>query len=59
MAHEPPEIKHVSTSKVCCDGGEGPLGHPRVWLHIPEARGWVECPYCDARFVRDAAPAPA
>jgi uncharacterized Zn-finger protein len=35
---------------VACDGDEGPLGHPRVWLQIDE-RGYVDCPYCDRRFV--------
>ena len=45
-----PETEIVSTSRVACDGGEGALGHPRVWLSIGEA-GFVECPYCDKRYV--------
>ncbi len=45
---EPPEIIDVSTAEVSCDGGA--LGHPRVYLKIGQA-GWVECPYCDRRFV--------
>lgn len=44
-----PETETVHTSRVACDGGEG--GHPRVWLQIPAKPGWVECPYCDKRFV--------
>lgn len=48
---EPPEVKVVENWKVACDGGEGPLGHPRVWLHIPAEPGWIDCPYCDARYV--------
>jgi len=36
---------------VSCDGGEGSLGHPRVWLQIASDQGWVECPYCDCRMV--------
>jgi hypothetical protein len=28
----------------------GALGHPRVWLEMGEA-DFVECPYCDRRFV--------
>lgn len=48
-----PETKIVSTKRVACDGGEGALGHPRVWLTIPEDKGWVECGYCDARFVHE------
>ncbi|EKV26881.1 hypothetical protein C882_2105 [Caenispirillum salinarum AK4] len=36
---------------VACDGGNGPLGHPRVWLHIrPETRDIV-CPYCSRQYV--------
>ncbi len=47
---DPPEVIEVSTTEVSCDGGAGALGHPRVYLKI-DARGWVECPYCDRRFV--------
>lgn len=47
----PPETEIVSAHRVACDGGEGALGHPRVWLSIDEKLGWVECGYCDKRFV--------
>jgi uncharacterized Zn-finger protein len=50
MTIAPPETETVETSRVACDGGEGALGHPRVWLQIPAETGWVECPYCDKRF---------
>ncbi len=50
-----PEVKIVSQWRVACDGGQGALGHPRVWLSIPEERGWIDCPYCDARFVHETA----
>ena len=46
-----PETEVVSAWRVACDGGEGALGHPRVWLQIPEDRGWVECGYCDKRYI--------
>ncbi|MGH6953635.1 MAG: zinc-finger domain-containing protein [Alphaproteobacteria bacterium] len=46
---EPPEVVEVDRPTVACDG-DGPLGHPRVYLAVGEA-GWVECPYCDRRFV--------
>jgi uncharacterized Zn-finger protein len=39
---------------VACDGsGEvaPALGHPRVFLRIDEESGFVECGYCDRRFV--------
>lgn len=51
MTIEAPETKIVDNSRVACDGGEGALGHPRVWLQIPEDLGWVECPYCDCKYV--------
>lgn len=47
---DPPETEIVSKSRVACDGGEGALGHPRVWLQIPADTRFVECPYCDKRF---------
>ena len=34
----------VTSRNVACDGGDGPLGHPRVWLHIEH--GQTFCPYC-------------
>ena len=51
MATEAPEIKIVDSHRIACDGGEGALGHPRVWLSIPPEEGFVECPYCDAKYV--------
>ena len=51
MTHDAPETEIVSTFRVSCDGGGGALGHPRVWYSIPEDTGWIECGYCDKRFV--------
>ncbi|MDK3016796.1 zinc-finger domain-containing protein [Pseudodonghicola flavimaris] len=51
MTIEAPETKIVESYRIACDGGEGALGHPRVWLHIPEDQGWVECPYCDCKYI--------
>lgn len=39
----------VHERSVACDGGDGPLGHPRVWLRI--AAHEVVCPYCSRRYV--------
>ena len=50
MQIDPPETKIVDSYKIACDGGAAG-GHPRVWLQIPDQHGWVECPYCDCRFV--------
>jgi uncharacterized Zn-finger protein len=47
-----PETEVTAKWKVACDGGAG--GHPRVWLTIPEDRGWVECGYCDKRYVHES-----
>ena len=46
----PPEVIAVRSGRVACDGVGGALGHPRVWLEMGEA-DFVECPYCDRRFV--------
>lgn len=51
MTTSAPETKIVDQRRVACDGGEGALGHPRVWLQIPKDTGWVECPYCDCKYV--------
>ena len=48
-APEPFEIIHVNDRTVACDGGEGALGHPRVFLHIEERE--VMCPYCSRLYV--------
>ena len=53
MTPKPPETEVTQQWKVACDGG-GSGGHPRVWLPIPEERGWVECGYCDKRFVHQS-----
>jgi uncharacterized Zn-finger protein len=44
----------VSDRVVACDGGDGALGHPRVWLRIVDKQ--VCCPYCSRLYVlRDGA----
>ena len=40
----------VSSRTVACDGGGGPLGHPRVFLTMDDDDRIV-CPYCSRRFV--------
>jgi len=45
-----PEIVVVRSKRVACDGVGGALGHPRVYLEMGEG-DFVECPYCDRRFV--------
>ncbi|WP_066516841.1 zinc-finger domain-containing protein [Sphingobium cloacae] len=56
---QPPEIIRVSRPRVSCDGsGDIPaaLGHPRIFLEIDE-HGYVDCGYCDRRFVLIGGPA--
>ncbi|WP_372781374.1 zinc-finger domain-containing protein [Phenylobacterium sp.] len=50
LAIPPPEVIVVRSKRVACDGVGGALGHPRVWLEMGEA-DFVECSYCDRRFV--------
>ncbi len=66
MNMPPPEVLLVETKRVSCDGasairsGEGyrpaALGHPRIYLEIDE-HGYVDCGYCDRRFVLKGGPA--
>lgn len=48
-----PEVFVVTSRKVKCDGGGGALGHPVVWYDMGE-ESFVECGYCDRRFVLEA-----
>ena len=50
MSLQAPETIVVTRTRVACDGGEGALGHPRVYLEMGEAT-FVVCGYCDRRFV--------
>ena len=66
MTTRPPEIIKVDTRRVSCDGassirsGKGyrpaALGHPLVYMEIDEY-GYVDCGYCDRRFVLRGGPA--
>jgi len=49
-----PETIMVRSHRIACDGVGGALGHPRVWLEMGAA-GFVDCPYCDRRFVASTA----
>lgn len=66
----PPETIIVDQTRVSCDGASAirgsaaggaafraaALGHPRVYLEIDE-HGYVDCGYCDRRFVLKGGPA--
>lgn len=47
------EVSHI---EVACDGGGGPLGHPKVYLHIDHDKGdKITCPYCSRTYVLKSA----
>lgn len=49
-----PEIEVVTGWRVACAGDEAAgSGHPRVWLAISPDTGFVDCGYCDKRFLID------
>ena len=55
----PPETVLTNSLRVVCDGSgaiEPALGHPRVYLHIDDS-GFVDCGYCDRRFILEGGPA--
>lgn len=53
---QPSETFYVESHETACDGGGGALGHPKVYLYIPETSGELDCPYCGRNFVYRAAP---
>ena len=66
MSLPPPEVSKVTTRRVWCDGAtdirtgknyrSAALGHPKIYLEIDE-HGYVDCGYCDRRFVLEGGPA--
>src|SRR3546814_10125654 len=56
MTQPAPETIRTPKTRIACDGtGDGladaALGHPRIWLEIDTDEGFVDCGYCDRRFV--------
>jgi uncharacterized Zn-finger protein len=49
----PFETIYIDETVAACNGGGGPLGHPRVYLNLGPA-GKIECPYCSRLFVNRA-----
>lgn len=41
----------VNQSRVACNGGGGPLGHPQIFLSLG-TDDKVICPYCSRVFVK-------
>jgi uncharacterized Zn-finger protein len=44
------EVVLTSDLQVRCDGGNGPLGHPAVFMTLAKG-GEVVCKYCGRRYV--------
>ena len=42
-------LENVSEKKVSCNGGGGPLGHPKVFLDMGK-NDKIICPYCSKLF---------
>ena len=40
----------ISSSQVACDGGGGPLGHPKVYINLDDGETHV-CIYCGLRYI--------
>lgn len=69
MNTAPSDLIKVTARRVSCDGASNirggdayrpaALGHPLVYLEIDEATGFVDCGYCDRRFVLEGGPADA
>ena len=49
----PFETIEIAEMVAACNGGGGPMGHPRVYLNLAPL-GRVECPYCSRLFVNPA-----
>jgi len=47
---KPVETETVTKTRIACDGGPGPSGHPKVYLNLTK-EGHIDCPYCGKRFV--------
>lgn len=48
---KPFETIETHALEVACDGGAGPLGHPRVFLHIDRNSQTIQCPYCSRLYI--------
>ncbi len=53
----PFETIEIDEMVAACNGGGGPLGHPRVYLNQAPT-GRVECPYCSRLYVNPAVERP-
>ena len=51
LIHKQP-VRWIKTRTVSCDGGGGPLGHPKIFINVDKPQICC-CTYCGLPFVRD------
>ena len=44
------EIEYANSKKLSCNGLDGPLGHPKVYLDMGD-KNQIICPYCSKLFI--------
>ena len=44
------EANEADYTETTCDGGDGALGHPRIYLKVGKEKETV-CPYCSRRYL--------
>ena len=44
------EIEYTNSKKMSCNGLDGPLGHPKVYLDMGD-KNQIICPYCSKLFI--------
>ena len=44
------EIEYTNSKKLSCNGLDGPLGHPKVYLDMGD-KNQIICPYCSKLFI--------
>ena len=44
------EIEYTNSKKLSCNGLDGPLGHPKVYLDMGD-KNRIICPYCSKLFI--------
>jgi uncharacterized Zn-finger protein len=52
LIHKQP-VRFLKERVAVCDGGGGPLGHPRIYINLDKAQ-IVPCEYCGLPFVSHA-----